>query len=154
MGTDHCPRQPPGCQSVPSLVHATLDGATQVRATLSPDGPVMFPNDPCFDSAGWLYMTDSGFIFEELVRDGKVRRDFASMRYDGKLYRIDVRTLDVKVLDTGLQFADGVVLGPEGELYVNETLTSLVWRYENDFSTTTHFGAVFHRSVHGAPFRS
>jgi gluconolactonase len=127
----------------PSLVHATFDGATHVMATESPAGPFLFPNDLCFDSAGWLYMTDSGFVFEELVPDGKVRRDFASMRYDGKLYRIDVRTLDMRVLDTELEFANGVVLGPEGELYVNETLTGLVWRYERDFATKNRFGAVF-----------
>lgn len=131
----------------PSLVNATFDGATRVVATDSAEGPFLFPNDLCFDSPGWLYMTDSGFIFEELVPDGKVRVDFASMKYDGKLYRIDVRTFEVRVLDTGLQFANGVVLGPEGELYVNETLTGLVWRYDprgdGEYSARKRFGAVF-----------
>lgn len=131
----------------PSLVRATFDGATQVMASESSAGPFMFPNDLCFDDEGWLYMTDSGFIFEELVQGGRVREDFATMKYDGKLYRFDIRTMEVTVLDTGLQFANGVVLGPDGELYVNETLTGLVWRYEprgnGTFSDKQRFGAVF-----------
>lgn len=131
----------------PSLVRATFDGATDVMATESSAGPFLFPNDLCFDSEGWLYMTDSGFIFEELVQGGKVRDDFATMKYDGKLYRFNIRTMEIAVLDTGLQFANGVVLGPDGELYVNETLTGLVWRYQprgnGAFSDRRRFGAVF-----------
>jgi gluconolactonase len=46
------------------------------------------------------------------------------------VYRIDVHTRQIKKLDGGIRFTNGVAFDPDDNLYVNETLTGMVYRYE------------------------
>ena len=41
--------------------------------------------------------------------------------YDGRVYRVDVSTGQVKKLDSGIKFTNGIAFGPDRLLYVNET---------------------------------
>jgi gluconolactonase len=113
-----------------SLQRLTLDGKSGIVATECQGGPFLFPNDLCFGPDGVLYMTDSGIRFEDWVRGGKIRDDYMEVPIDGRVYRIDVKSEDVRQLDSGLRFANGIAFGPDRNLYINETLTGMVYRYE------------------------
>jgi gluconolactonase len=74
-------------------------------------------------------MTDSGIRFEDWVRDGRIRDDYMEAAIDGRVYRIDVKSGDARQLDSGIRFANGIAFGPDHCLYVNETLTGMVYKY-------------------------
>jgi len=81
-----------------------------------------------------LYMTDSGIHIDDFAPGGKVRPDYMDVETDGRVYRIDVQTREIKKL---VIREDSTVL-PEiptldyrfalGNLYQG-TLTELVARY-------------------------
>ena len=53
------------------------------------------------------------------------------MLYDGKLFSIDPATGETRLLDKGLQMANGLCFAPDGKtLYVNESITGNVWAYQ------------------------
>ncbi len=116
--------------ATPSLLRLTMDGEVEVFLTECDGEPFLFPNDLAFGPDGALYMTDSGILFEEFAPGGKVRPDYMDVYPDGRVYRIDVQTREVKKLDTGIRFTNGIAFGPDDNLYVNETLTGMVYRYQ------------------------
>ena len=112
----------------PSLVRATLDGRAEVFMTGSDGDPFRWPNDLCFGPDGALYMTDSGPHAGEWARISFEERKNAST--DGRLWRIDVAGGTAEILDSGLPFANGIVFGPDRDLYVSGTLSGMVYRYK------------------------
>ena len=48
---------------------------------------------------------------------------------DGRVYRIDTRTLDIHKLDSGLKFVNGIAFSADQRLYINDTATRMVYRY-------------------------
>jgi gluconolactonase len=114
----------------PSLVRLTLSGDTQVIAAHCEGEPFLFPNDLCFGPDAALYMTDSGVLIDDFAPDNRIRPDYESVRYDGRVYRIDVESGNVTLIDRGLSFTNGIAFGPDRLLYVNETLTGNIYRYE------------------------
>jgi len=114
----------------PSLVRLTMEGKADVVATGSEGEPFLFPNDLCFGPDGALYLTDSGVSIDEFAPNNKIRPDYKSVHYDGRVYRIDVTTGKVKKLDTAIKFTNGIAFGPDDRLYVNETLTGNIFRYD------------------------
>jgi gluconolactonase len=116
--------------STPSLLRLTLDGNAETVATGCDGEPFLFPNDLCFGPDGGLYMTDSGVLIGDFAPNNQVRADYMNVTYDGRVYRIDVATGQVKKIDDGLKFTNGIAFGPDDLLYVNETLTSNIYRYE------------------------
>jgi len=48
------------------------------------------------------------------------------------VYRIDVVSREIEKLDSGIQFTNGIVFGPDNDLYVNETITGNIFRYKYD----------------------
>jgi len=113
----------------PALLRMSTDGKVEVFAVACDDKPFLWPNDLCLGPDGALYMTDSGVR----VRDYKVgtqpRRDFEKVRLDGRIYRIDLATRQVRQLDNGLRFTNGIAFGPDGNLYISETRTGMIYRY-------------------------
>lgn len=113
----------------PSLLRMTLDGKSEVFAREGgPDEPFLFPNDLVFGPDGYLYMTDSGIR----IVDWRALppNDRTKVKVDGRVYRIDTRTKRVQKLDSGLAFANGIVMGPDGRLYVATTQDGNIWSYE------------------------
>ncbi len=114
----------------PSLVKVTMDGDREVVLTQGNETSFLFPNDLAFGPDGRLYLTDSGILFHQLVApDDKIREDFRDLAMDGRIYRIDVTTRQVEIIDSGLRFANGLAFGPDQNLYVAETLTGMIYRY-------------------------
>jgi gluconolactonase len=74
-------------------------------------------------------MTDSGILYEDILLDGKLRPDFTELYPDGRVYRIDLKTKHITKLDSGIRFTNGIAFDPDDDLYANETLTGMVYRY-------------------------
>ncbi len=113
----------------PSLLRLTMDGKSEVVATHCDGEAFLFPNDLCFGPDGAIYLTDSGVFIDEFAPNNQIRSDYLKVRYDGRLYRVDVNTGKVTKLDSGIKFTNGIAFGPDRQLYVNETLTGNIYSY-------------------------
>ena len=58
------------------------------------------------------------------------KADLEDAQPDGRLYRIDLKSKAITKLDSGLLFANGIAFGPDNNLYVNATLSGMVYRYQ------------------------
>jgi gluconolactonase len=113
----------------PSIVRLTMEGKADVVATECDGEAFLFPNDLCFGPDGAIYLTDSGVFIDSFAPNNRIRPDYMDVNYDGRVYRVDVATGKVKKLDTGIKFTNGIAFGPDRLLYVNETLTGNIYRY-------------------------
>jgi gluconolactonase len=113
----------------PSLLRLRMDGSCEVFLTECDGEPFEWPNDLAFGPDGALYMTDSGILSDVLMPGGELRDDYLELSMDGRVYRIDVDTKEITKIDSGIQFTNGIVFGPDSSLYVNETITGMVYRY-------------------------
>jgi gluconolactonase len=114
----------------PSLVRLTLDGKAEVVITECDGEPFLFPNDLCLGPDGAIYMTDSGVFIDDFAPGGKIRPDYMDVKMDGRVYRIDVEKGEIKKLDSGIRFTNGIAFGPDNNLYIDETLTGMIYRYQ------------------------
>ncbi len=115
---------------VPSLLRLTMDGKVEVFLTECDGEPFLFPNDLAFGPEGDLYMTDSGILIGDFAPGGKVRPDYMTAPMDGRVYKINVKTREIRKLDSGMRFTNGIAFGPDKHLYVNEMITATVYRYQ------------------------
>ena len=113
----------------PSLMRVALDGSAEIVMDRCGGQLFLLPNDLCFSAAGLLYMTDSGIRMTDWVPGGKLRQDWETAHFDGRVYEIDLRRNEVRMLDRGLRFPNGIAFGPDGYLYVNEMITGEIFRY-------------------------
>lgn len=114
----------------PSLLKVTLDGHVEEVLTSCDDEPFLFPNDLAFGPDGMLYLTDSGILFEDFAPGGQVRSDYMDVSIDGRVYKINPATREIVKIDNGIRFTNGIAFGPDDNLYVNETLTGMIFKYE------------------------
>lgn len=112
-----------------AVLELTLDGATRTLAAESDGSGFLWPNDICVGGDNHAYLTDSGVEIEKFLEDGRVPDGWERLSLDGKVCRIDTATGKASTLDEGLQFANGIAFGPDGLLYVSETMTGNVYRY-------------------------
>ncbi len=89
----------------------------------------LWPNDLCIGPDGAVYLTDSGIAVDALIRGGAIAPNYRTLPYDGKLVRFDPATGVASSLDDGLLFANGIAFGPDGMLYISESVTGNVYRY-------------------------
>lgn len=113
----------------PSLVRLTMEGKAEVVATGCDGEAFLFPNDLCFGPDGGLYLTDSGVFIDDFAPNNQIRADYLKVRYDGRVYRVDVATGKVTKLDSGIKFTNGIAFGPDCKLYANETLSGNIYSY-------------------------
>jgi len=114
----------------PSLLRLGMDGKCEVVATECDGEPFLFPNDLCFGPDGALYLTDSGVHIDSFAPHHKIRPDYMDVKYDGRVYRVEPGTGAVSLIDRGIRFTNGIAFGPDHRLYVNETLTGDIYRYD------------------------
>jgi gluconolactonase len=135
----------------PALLRYTLNGTVETvltgYGTLSGTAPFLFPNDFAMDG-DVLYMTDSGMLASEFCPEGVIRKDYATACYYGKVFRINLKDPHAEIVDEGLKFPNGIAFGPDGRLYVNETITGNVYYYEkpagNQWKSRQFFSNVIH----------
>ena len=113
-----------------ALLRMTLDGKYEIFANACEGEPFLFLNDVALGSNGDIYLTDSGIEMEEIAPGGQLNPDYRKLKYDGRVFRIDAKTHAVERIDRGLLFANGIAFGPDGNLYVAETLSGNIYRYE------------------------
>jgi gluconolactonase len=112
-----------------AVLRMTLEGKHEVVARDCAGEPFLFLNDLAFAPNGDLYVTDSGILMEEIAPGGQLAPNYRSLRYDGRVYRIDTSSGATELVDRGLAFANGIAFGPDGSLFVAETLSGNIYRY-------------------------
>jgi gluconolactonase len=90
----------------------------------------LFLNDLAFAPNGDFYVTDSGIEMDEIAPNGELHPAFWTLKYDGRVCRVDPRTREVELIDSGYRFTNGIAFGPDSALYVAETLTGSIYRYD------------------------
>lgn len=113
-----------------SLIKARPDGTILKVIRGDAGGRFLWPNDIAFGPDGMLYLTDSGIDDRTLIPAAGIRGDFATLDYDGRLYRIDPASGHVELLDRGFRFTNGIAFGPDDRLYINETVSGSIYCYD------------------------
>jgi gluconolactonase len=112
-----------------SLLKIALDGGVEKIAVQGKGQPFLFLNDLAFAPNGDLYLTDSGIALDDFAPNGELNPDYANLDYDGRVYKVDVKSGAVETIDRKLRFTNGVAFGADRNLYVAETLTGMIHRY-------------------------
>jgi gluconolactonase len=116
-----------------ALLKLSLDGTYERFADNCGGEEFLFLNDLTLAPNGDIYLTDSGIAMEELAPGGDLNPDWRDLPYDGRVYRIDPGSGEVERIDNGIRFTNGIAFGPDGNLYVAETLAGasegLIHRY-------------------------
>jgi gluconolactonase len=112
-----------------ALLKMNLNGQYETFAQSAADEPFLFLNDLAFAPNGELFVTDSGILHDDIVPGGQLVPNYRDLKFDGRVYRIDVATKHVEIIDRGFKFTNGLAFGPDGALYVAETLTGNIYRY-------------------------
>jgi gluconolactonase len=119
------------CESLePAILRLELSGGFEPVLTEVEGVPLLWPNDLCFGPDGALYVTDSGLLVREFLdSSGRPVAEAASLSPAGIVFRFDPRSREAWLLDDGYRFTNGIAFGPDGLLYVNETMSGNVYRY-------------------------
>lgn len=117
-----------------------------------PDGDsYLWPNDLAFGPDGHLYLTDSGILPDDFIDGQSIRADYRTIPYHGRVFEIDPKNGRVlRTLDTGLRFTNGIAFDADNILYVNETLSGNVYRYDA-FGQAAPKRELFGNVVNGKP---
>jgi gluconolactonase len=114
----------------PCLMRVSLDGSSEIVLDRCGGKLFLLPNDLCLSNTGMLYMTDSGIRMQDWAPAGRLRSDWQTASFDGRVYEIDLKNNEARPLDGGMKFPNGIAFGPDGHLYVNEMITGEILRYQ------------------------
>ncbi|MGO4317849.1 SMP-30/gluconolactonase/LRE family protein [Agrobacterium sp. MCAB5] len=107
-----------------------VDG-TIVREIKHPTKRFLWANDLRFGPNGLLYLTDSGILDTTYITGISIDPAYRSFDYEGCIFEIDpVAGTVLREIDAGMKFANGLAFNADGFLFVNETLTGNVYRYD------------------------
>jgi gluconolactonase len=112
-----------------ALLRLRLDGSYETMAADCRGEPFLFPNDVALAPNGDVYFTDSGVDLDAITPGGELNPDYRDLRYDGRVYRFDPNRREIACIDRGFLFTNGIAFGPDGHLYVAETLSGAIYRY-------------------------
>jgi gluconolactonase len=129
----------------PALIRLEPDGPFERVLTAFGTEPFVYANDLCFGPDGKLYLTESGITDDDLAPGGEFRPDWKTVAVDGRVYRIDRRSFEIEQVAGGIRYANGLAFGPDNALYVAETLSGAILRYDwngGAFGPATVFGNV------------
>ena len=117
----------------PSLLKVLPNGKKDSVITGCGGQPFLWPNDLVYGPDGFIYLTDSGITVNELIMENDALNMEAWLGpMNGCLYRINPHTLTSECLDQGFRFINGIAFGPDEKLYVSETVTGNIYRYNYD----------------------
>lgn len=106
-------------------------GQQVVRIEEGLGGRFLWANDLRFGPDDHLYLTDSGIIDTTIFKGTEIDPNYQTLPYEGCVYEIDPRKGKViRKIDSGFRFTNGIAFGPDNHLYVNETLTGMIYRYD------------------------
>ncbi len=137
----------------PALLRVTLEGQVERVADRLAGEALLWPNDLCFGPDGALYLTDSGVLVSDFMDGDGPKPGWQEVPLDGKVFRIARRGGAACVIDRGLAFVNGIAFGPDGLLYVTETLTGNVYRYSPGDWQREEFGNVLDPDWAGSGLR-
>ena len=112
-----------------SLLRMTLEGDYETATDECDGTSFLWPNDVCVGPDGAVYMTDSGVVISDFLDNGRIVENWEELGLNGRVVRYDPATTATTTIDDGFLFTNGIAFGPDGLLYVNETMTSNVFRY-------------------------
>jgi gluconolactonase len=112
-----------------AVLKMSMDGGFEVFADQCDGETFFWLNDLAFAPNGDLYVTDSGIEMETMAPGGEFDPNYMNLDYDGRIFKVDVKTGEVEWIDRGIMFTNGIAFGPDGDLYVAETLTGTIFRY-------------------------
>lgn len=114
------------CDAKKGLLIITPDARIQVLADKVNGKPIKFADDLDIAKDGTIYFSDASTRFGY----GEHILDIMEGSATGRLLAFDPRTMQATVLIDGLNFANGVALGPDEEyVLVNETGAARIARY-------------------------
>ncbi|SCB47475.1 SMP-30/gluconolactonase/LRE family protein [Rhizobium multihospitium] len=108
------------------------DGSGEiVRKITHPTKRFLWANDLRFGPNGLLYLTDSGVLDTKYITGISIDPGYRGFDYEGCIFEIDpVAGTILRTIDAGMIFANGLAFDADGFLYVNETLSGNVYRYD------------------------
>lgn len=102
-----------------------------LRKIHRPTDRFKWANDLRFGPNGLLYLTDSGILDTVYIKDLAIAPGYRDFSYEGCIFEIDpVAGRVLRTIDGGMLFTNGLAFDADGTLYVNETLTGNVYRYD------------------------
>ncbi|MES2299192.1 MAG: SMP-30/gluconolactonase/LRE family protein [Pseudomonadota bacterium] len=114
------------------LLSIAPDGRTTVLAGAGEDAPLRFPNALALARSGKIYLSDSSMRFTP-ARWGSTLEaatlDVLEQSATGRVFEYDPAGKSLRLLATGLSFANGVALSAdEQSLFVSESARYRVWK--------------------------
>ncbi len=114
------------------LLSITADGKVTVLAAVAAGGPLHFPDAVVVAASGKLYVTDASTRFSPAQWGDTVQTatlDILEQSCTGRVLEYDPATKVLRVVATGLSFANGIVLSAdEDSFFVSETGKYRVWK--------------------------
>jgi sugar lactone lactonase YvrE len=115
------------------VYHVSAEGELTRRLTEVDGQPLLYANDLVVAPSGKIYLSDSTARFSAKDYGSTYKAslvDILEHGHTGRVIEFDSATNQSKVIMTGLSFANGVTIDPEGQfLLINETSEYRVWKY-------------------------